>query len=163
METQKQNLFLLEDNSTSSARIAAFLEKKYKDYLSITTFDNVNDLLKSINLDTVIVLLDDDLKGENGTIILQQIKKINANTEVIIFSSDDNVATAIDAYRKGAKSFVSKNKNTFFRIQTIISSIVYYPAIIIQRFFGLKELLSIFIVEILYIIIFVLVGYQILF
>ena len=103
------------------------------------------------------------MKGENGTIILQQIKKINANTEVIIFSSDDNVATAIDAYRKGAKSFVSKNKNTFFRIQAIISSIVYYPAIIIQRFFGLKELLSIFIVEILYIIIFVLVGYQILF
>lgn len=162
METHIQNLFLLEDNPFSSNRIIAFLEKKFPNSLTISTFDNGNDLLKVVNTETAIVILDYDLKGEKADLILQQIKKINANTEVIILSSDEDIATAIDAYRKGARSFVSKNKNTFSRIQSIISSIVYYPAAIIQRFFGLKELLAIFIVEILYIAIVVIIGFEIL-
>jgi DNA-binding NarL/FixJ family response regulator len=162
METQVQNLFLLEDNPLSSNRIVDFLERKFSNYLAISTFDNGNDLLKSVNVETAIVILDYDLKGEKADLILEQIKKINQNTEVIILSSDDDIATAIDAYRKGARSFVSKNRKTFTRIQSIISSIVYYPAAILERFFGLKQLLAIFIVEIIYIGIVVFVGFQIL-
>lgn len=162
METLVQNLYLLEDNPTSSNRIVAFLEKKFSKSLSISTFDNGDDLLKSVNTETAIVILDYDLKGEQADLILQQIKEININTEIIILSSDDDIATAIDAYRKGARSFVHKNKNTFSRIQSIISNIIYYPVKIIQRFLGFKELVAIFIVEILYIGIVVFIGFQIL-
>ena len=162
METQNQNLFLLEDNALSSARIVAFLEKKFTNSLSISTFDNGDDLLKSVDKNTSIVILDYDLRGEKGDLILQKIKKINSNTEVIILSSDDDIGIAIDAYRKGARSFVSKNKNTFPRIQAIISSVVYYPASVIQRFLGLNELLAIFIVEVFYIGIVVFIGFQLL-
>lgn len=162
METKAQNLFLLYDNLLSSNRIVDFLKKKFSNSLLISTFDNGNELLKSVDADTEIVLLDYDLESEKADLILQQIKKRNQNTKVIILSSDDDIATAIDAYRKGAKSFIPKNKNTFTRIQSVISSIVYYPAAIIQSYFGLKELLAIFIVEIIYIGIVVFIGFLIL-
>lgn len=162
MKTHIQNLLLLEDNPQSSFRIVAFLETKFSNSLSISTFTNGDNLLKSVKSDTSIVILDYDLKGEQGDLILQKIKAINPNTEVIILSSDDDIAIAIDAYRKGAKSFVPKNKNTLAKIQTIISKIVYYPAAIIQRFFGFKELVAIFIVEVFYIGVVVFVGFQLL-
>lgn len=162
MDIQNQNLFLLENNDLSAARIVAFLEKKFSNSLNITTFNNGSDLIKSIDKNTSIVILDYDLIGEKGDLILMQIKKINPNIEVIILSSDEDIATAIDAFRKGARSFLPKNKNTFSRIQNIVAGIVYYPAAIISKFFGITELVAIFVVEILYIGIVVFVGFQIL-
>jgi DNA-binding NarL/FixJ family response regulator len=161
MKIQNQNLFLLESNALSSARIVAFLEDKFPNSLKISTFDNGNDLLKSVDSETAIVILDYDLKGESGNLVLKQIKQINYNTEVIILASDDDLASAIDAYRKGARSYVSKNKNTFSRLQSILSSIVYYPASIVQRFLGINQLLAIFIVEVVYIGLVVFLGFKI--
>ncbi len=161
METTAQNLFLLEDNPLTSNRIVNFLEQKFGNSLTISTFTNGNQLLKSINHNTKIVVLDYDLKRENSDQLVHQIREKNSNTQVIVLSSDADIATAIDAYLKGARSFVFKNKNSFKRIQSIISNIIYYPVAIIKRFFGLKELLAIFIVEILYIGIVVIIGFQI--
>ena len=161
METTAQNLFLLEDNPVTSNRIVKFLKQKFGNLLTISIFNNGNQLLKSINYNTKIVVLDYDLKGENSDQLVQQIRKKNSNTQVIVLSSDADIATAIDAYLKGARSFVFKNKNTFKRIQSIIFNIIYYPVAIIKRFFGLKELLAIFIIEIVYIGIVVFIGFQI--
>ncbi len=162
MKTQNQNLFLLETNALSAARISDFLEKKFPNSLNISVFNDGNQLLQSVNSDTAIAILDYDLKEEDGDKILKQIKQINPNTEVIILSSDDDVGNAIEAYRKGARSYVSKNKNTFTRLQSIISSIVYYPAEIVQKFFGLNQLLAIFIVEVIYVGIIVFIGFKLL-
>ena len=98
MDIQNQNLFLLENNDLSAARIVAFLEKKFSNSLNITTFNNGSDLIKSIDKNTSIVILDYDLIGEKGDLILMEIKKINPNIEVIILSSDEDIATAIDAF-----------------------------------------------------------------
>ena len=162
MQTLNQNLFLLEDNPLSSSRIVTFLERKFSSSLTISTFSVGEELLKAMDKNTTIVVLDYDLKGEKADQLLQQIKVINPNTEVIVLSSDDDIATAIDAYRKGARSFVSKNKNTFSRIQSIVSNIIYYPVAYIKRFFGIKELVAIFIIEVIYIGLVVIVGFQIL-
>jgi DNA-binding NarL/FixJ family response regulator len=162
MQSKTQNLFLLEDNPLSSNRIANFLEKKFPNSLVISSFASGDALLRAIDQNTTIVVLDYDLKAESANQLLKQIKSKNPQTEVIVLSSDDAVATAIDAYRKGARSFVSKNKNTFSRLQTIVSNIVYFPVAYIKRFFGLKELVAIFIVEIIYIGLVVVIGFQIL-
>jgi DNA-binding NarL/FixJ family response regulator len=162
MKTQIQNLFLLEANPLTSNRIVAFLNNKFPNSLKISTFENGDDLLKFMNKDISIVILDYDIKEAKTNVILQKIKKINAQTEVIVLSSDEDIANSIESYRKGANNFVAKNGNALNKIQFIISKIIYYPAAIIQRYFGFKELVAIFIVELLYIILFVLVGFQIL-
>ena len=76
MKTHIQNLLLLEDNPQSSFRIVAFLETKFSNSLSISTFTNGDNLLKSVKSDTSIVILDYDLKGEQGDLILQKINSI---------------------------------------------------------------------------------------
>lgn len=162
METQKQNLYILEENTLSSASLMNFLNKKFNQSLNISIYIDGESLLKKIDAETAIVILDYDLKGERTDKLLLDIKKINSDTEVIVLSSNEEIGTAIDAYRKGARNFVLKGKNDLKRIHSIVYRIIYYPVKIIQHFFGFKELAAIFIVEVLYIGIVVLIGFQIL-
>lgn len=158
MEEQKQNLYILEDNSLSSASLKNFLNKRFNQTLNISIFIDGESLLKKIDAETAIVILDYDLKGERAEKLVLDIKLININTEVIVLSSDDEIGTAIDAFRKGAKSYVLKGKGDLKRIHSIVYRIMYYPVKIMQRFFGFKELVAIFIVEALCIGLVVFIG-----
>lgn len=108
METQIQNLFLLEDNELSSNRIVAFLENRFRNSLKISTFINGETLLEKIDGNTAIVILDYDLKGEKADVLVLEIRKTNPKTEIIILSADEDIAIAIDAFRNGAKRVIIK-------------------------------------------------------
>jgi len=161
METITQNLFIVEENPLTATNLQNFLKKRFTDTLIISTFNNGQSVLDKIDDNTAIVILDYDLRGERADKLLIDIKNKNPNTEVIILSSDDEIGTAIDAYRNGAKGFVRKNKNQLQRIQSIVYKIVYYPVEITKRFFGLKEIFAIYIVEVLYIGLVVFIGMMI--
>ena len=145
MQTTSQNLFLLESNPLSSNRIVNFLEKKFANALSISTFVNGETLLKKVNADTAIIIIDYDLKGAKADALLLEIKKINANTEIIILSSDDDIAKAIDVFRKGAKSFIVKGEKAPRELFSVIYKILNYPVKILVEQFGINKILAIFI------------------
>lgn len=158
METPTQHLYIVQDNPLEATNLMNFLKKRFNESLRISIFTDGESLLRKIDDQTAIVILDYDLKGERADKLLLDVKRINPSTEVIILSSDEEIGTAIDAYRKGAKSFVHKDTNGFRKIQAIVSRIVYYPVAIIQRFFGLKELFAIYVVEVIYIGLVVFIG-----
>lgn len=161
METHAQNLFIVEDNPMNATNLMNYLKKRFHQSLNISMFLDGQSLLENVDEKTAIVVLDYDLKGEQADKLLMDIKKINPHTEVIVLASDLEIGTAIDAYRNGAKKVVHKGKNDAKKVRSTINKIIYYPAKIIQRFFGLKELLAIFIVEVLYIGIVVFIGMKI--
>lgn len=158
---QTQNLYIFENNPSAAINLMEILKKRFNGSLTISTFFDGESLLQNIDDNTAIVILDYDLKGERADKLLLDIKKINPTTEVIIVSSDEEIGTAIDAYRKGATSFVRKGKNSIKRIHSIVHRIIYYPVEVIKRFFGLKELGAIFVLEVLYIGLFVFLGMMI--
>lgn len=160
MVLQKQNVYILEENTLSSAKLMNFLHKRFSDLLNLSIFLNGESLLQKVDANTAIVILDYDLTKESADKLLLEIKKINATTEVIMLSSDEEIGTAIDAYRKGAQSFVIKGKNDLNKIHGIVYQIMHYPIKMIQRFFGFQELAAIFIVEILFVGIIVFIGLQ---
>jgi DNA-binding NarL/FixJ family response regulator len=100
MKTQSHNLLLLEDNKLSSNRIVSFLERRFPNSLLISTFQTSEELLKAINKDSTIVVLDYDLKGEKSELLVREIKIINPKTEVIVLATDNDIAEAIETYKK---------------------------------------------------------------
>jgi CheY-like chemotaxis protein len=74
-----------------------------------------------------VVILDYYLTGKNGNEILKSIKELNPRTEVIMLSSDENINTAVDSFRLGAKNFVVKNSNAWKKISILIETIVIKP------------------------------------
>ena len=158
---EKLNLYILEQNTLSSAVLMNFLEKRFDQSLNISIFIDGESLLQKIDATTAIVILDYDLSEESADILFSDIKNINKAIEVIMLSSNEEIGTAIDAYRKLPKSFVVKDKNNLNKIQSVLNRIIYFPVTIIQHFFGFKALFAIFIVEVLYIGLIVFMGFQI--
>ena len=158
METHTQNLFIVEDNPTIASNLMNYLKTRFSQTLNISTFSDGESVLRNIDHQTAVVILDYDLRGERADRLLVDIKKINPNTEVIVYSSDEEIGTAIDAYRKGATKFVPKGKHSVKRLFSIIYKILYYPVEVTKRFFGLDQLFAIFVIEILYIGIIVFIG-----
>ncbi|TGD59153.1 response regulator [Flavobacterium humi] len=147
-----QKLFIVEDNPAQSARLVGYLGKRFGSSLDVSVFTDGSNALEKIDKDTAIVVLDYDLKGEKAEILLKEIKKINPKTEVIILSSDEDIGTAIDAFRKGADHYVVKGGRSTLMLYSLIRRIVNYPVKILTERFGINKILAIFLTY------FVLVG-----
>lgn len=159
---KNQNLFIVENDPLESNRLISFLEKRFSNTLTISTFTDGESALKNINSDTTIVILDYDLKGERGDVLLKEIKKINALTEVIILSSAEDIATAIDAFRKGASNYVIKGESTTRILYSMVLKIMNYPVKILVERFAVNKILAIFLTYFIFIGILVYLGMQLL-
>lgn len=144
MKTQGLNLFIIDDNSLVSTNLRNFLNTRFGKDLSISTFLTGASALKEINKDTDIVILDYDLGGENGNDVLKSIKSINSDTEVIMFTSNDEIATAIESFKNGASDYVIKGDKSLKKIVSLINKIITYPINIMVREFGISKFVAIF-------------------
>jgi DNA-binding NtrC family response regulator len=85
------------------------VESLKRNNYSVVAFDNGPDAIKHfhINVEPVAVI---DLKMEpmDGIQILEEIKKINPKTEVIMISAYGSVETAVKAMQLGAVDFLTK-------------------------------------------------------
>jgi DNA-binding NarL/FixJ family response regulator len=158
MEDKKQNLYILEENTLSSANLMNFLNKRFNQLLNISIFLDNQNLLNKIDSETAIVIIDFNLKGEKTEKILLDIKKINPNTEVIVLSTNEEIGTAIDVFRKGAKSIIIKGEKGHRALFSVIYKILNYPVKILIEQFGINKILAIFIAYIFIIGIIVYLG-----
>lgn len=146
MEEKQLNLFIVNNDPILISTLKVYLEDQYKNSLKITTFTDGESCLSSVSENTDIVILDYFLNNKNvGLEILEAIKKINPITEVIMFSSNQNVALAIDSIRLGAKdSIVKGRKGSLHKIISIVAKIVQTPIRILVKEFGVSKYLAIF-------------------
>jgi len=144
METEKLNLFIVDDNELMLATLLIFLDNKFGHSLNISTFTSGKSALKMVDKNTSIVILDYHLDGENGNVILKTIKKKNPKTEVILLSSNDNVVVAIEAFRKGAKDYIIKGDNSLRKISALVYSAITYPIRLLVNEFGVNKFCAIF-------------------
>ena len=153
-----QNLFLLEDDVFTSNQISDFLESKFPNSLKISIFTDSETMLKNIDYNTAIVIIDYDLKGEKADALLSDIKKISSKTEVIILSSKEDIAEAISVLRNGAKKIIVKGENSQREIFSLVYRILNYPVRILVERFKISKILAIFIAYFIIIGIIVYIG-----
>lgn len=159
---ENQNLFIVDDNPSVARELQKFLTNRFGLELTISIFIDGESLLKKIDANTKIVILDYDLKGEKGDQLLKSIKKINPKIEVIILSSNEDIGTAIDAFRKGAKNYIIKGENAPRKIFSLVYKIINYPVRILVERFGINKILAIFLTYFVFIGILVYIGMQLL-
>ncbi len=139
MTNQTQNLFIVEDDQASAAKLHQFLENRFGTIFNISTFLDATSMLEKVDKNTTIVILDYDYFGEKGNEILGFIKVINPKTEVIILSSHGDIATAIESYNNGASNFLLKNQRTEKQLSAKIFDIISYPAKYLELRYGFSQ------------------------
>ena len=59
-----------------------------------------------------LILLDLNLAGESGLVLLQDIKLKNPDASVVMLTAYASIATAVEAIKKGAENYLCKPVNT---------------------------------------------------
>ncbi|MFM7021502.1 MAG: response regulator [Flavobacteriales bacterium] len=96
---------------------------------TIKTFTTGEDLLKALSKKPAVVILDYFLDSEKpnamtGIKVLQEIKHIAPDVEVIMLSGQEDIDVAVNSVKYGAVDYVVKNKSAFIRVQNDIKRVV---------------------------------------
>lgn len=144
MEAQGMNLFIVDDDKLIVSTLKHYLQNRFGSSLRISTFNDGESCLDKVDEKTNIVILDYFLDGKDGLEVLKSIKAINPKTEVIMFSSNEDVAVAIETFRAGAKDYVVKGVGALRRIAQLVNYIITEPIRIMVREFGVTKYTAIF-------------------
>jgi len=117
---QKRLILVVDDESSVRDSIRMILKPKYDVY----TAENGNEALQCIQKDKIdIVTLDLKMPGLSGIEVLKQIKKRNADIEVIVISAYGTPQNHQEAVRHGADDFIIKPFNAPDLINSICKSL----------------------------------------
>jgi DNA-binding NarL/FixJ family response regulator len=142
METQELNLYIVDDNKSMVYALKHYLNERFGEKISISTFFDGETCLQNIRDETDVVILDYFLGERNGNEILKCIKQINPRTEVIMLSSNEDLETAIESYKLGANNYVLKGSSAWRKISRLVKSFFEQPINSIKRF-GFTKFVSI--------------------
>lgn len=127
MNSEKIKLFLVDDD-------AFFLKSLEIEFLhhgdfSIETFPTGEKCVENLSHGPDVIILDYHLDGierhaMNGMATLDMIKAYNENITVVILSSQDKIAVAIDCMHHRALDYVVKSETAFTRLQKIITDVL---------------------------------------
>ena len=144
METQGINLFIVDDNKLLVADLKNYLKNKFGVSLEISIFYDGESCLANVNEDTHIVILDYNMEGKNGLEILKLIKEKNPKTEVIMLSSNEDIAVSIETFRAGAKDYILKGYGSLTMISKLVNNIITAPIKLLVKEFGISRYMAMF-------------------
>ena len=112
----RQSILVVDDESGPREALNMILKPFYGVY-SATGGQQAIEMIRKASID--LVILDLKMPGFQGTDVLREIKKENANIEVVILTGYGSLKTAVDAIRMGASDYLMKP----FNVAEIISVI----------------------------------------
>ncbi len=103
---KSNRVLVVEDNETMRLGLVESLKR---DGYSVAAFDNGPDAIKHFQISAEpVAILDLKMEPMDGIQILEEIKKNNSGTEVIMISAYGSVETAVKAMQLGAVDFLTK-------------------------------------------------------
>lgn len=121
MKNSTFKIFILDDDVWYSELLEYHLSLN-PDY-ELKKFHSAKDCLTHMFERPDVVTLDYSLPDKNGDEVLKKIKESNADTQVIIISGQDDVATAVDLLKKGAYDYIVKDEETPERVWNTVNKI----------------------------------------
>ncbi|WP_439883048.1 sigma-54-dependent transcriptional regulator [Pontibacter sp. MBLB2868] len=121
MKNTPFKIFILDDDVWYSELLEYHLSLN-PDY-ELRKFHSAKDCLASMHERPNAVTLDYSLPDKNGDEVLKKIKELNPDTQVVIISGQEDVATAVNLLKKGAYDYIVKDEDTPERLWNTINKI----------------------------------------
>lgn len=114
-------IYVLEDDEWYNKLIVHSISLN-PDYI-VKSFFNATDFFKVIKDKPDVVTIDYRLPDAKGEEVLEKIKSMLPDTEVIVISEQENIETAINLLKNGAYDYLVKEKNIRDRLLAVINNI----------------------------------------
>ncbi|MEO5681826.1 MAG: sigma-54 dependent transcriptional regulator [Chitinophagaceae bacterium] len=122
-------IFILEDDVWYGSMLQHYLSLN-PDY-EVKRFENSASFFAALHENPQVVTLDYSMPDCDGGEALKKIKEQNSNTQVVIISGQEDVATAINLLKNGAFDYIVKDDDTKDRLWNAIQHL--------QEINGLKQ------------------------
>ena len=133
----KKKVFIVDDHPVFCMGLSALINQE-DDFEVIGYAETVLDALTRIpKIKPDVVTVDISLKGENGLVIVAELKKNHKNIPVLVLSMHPETIFAERAIKAGAKGYVMKQESPKIiseALRTILSKKIYVSAPINERF-----------------------------
>jgi len=108
---QEGKLLIVDDNQSALSALKLFLQFEFRTVETLSNPSQIPSLLRSQSFD--VVLLDMNFSagvnsGNEGLFWLDEIKKIDSEVEVVMFTAYGDVELAVNALKRGAADFILK-------------------------------------------------------
>jgi DNA-binding NtrC family response regulator len=144
MHLQSLNTFIINNDPSTISKIRNHLDRKFGKLLKISTFLTGRTALQNMDANTRIVILDNCLAGESEADVKKSIKLKNPDTEVIMLSSTEEIASAIHNYCELTPDSPARSERNWKRVSRRIQKILSYPIYLLVREFGVSKFVAIF-------------------
>ncbi|HTF81876.1 MAG TPA: response regulator, partial [Cytophagales bacterium] len=126
MKANKKSVFVVENNSLEGDLIRDFFKKNNK--YEFRYFTDSASCFAALHEHPMAVLIDYDLntinpKEKDGIRILDRIKELDHDTEVVFFSNHENTEVAVATIKHGAFDYIVLNDNQMLRLENELQTI----------------------------------------
>ena len=125
----RKKLFIVDDDPVLAEMLKDHLSKMTN--YEVKIFDTGEECLKNMGEKPGIVFLDFYLNSVNkdamdGLEVLQEIKKVDPETDVVILSGQDKIEVAVKTMQYGAFDYIVKGESAFYRAEKVVFNIYRY-------------------------------------
>jgi CheY-like chemotaxis protein len=125
-DTRSLHVVIIEDSVQMAEMASDFLKDKFPG-ITISTFTTGEEALFKLKQSPTAFILDYNLNSQhpqalNGMQVMMQLKN-KFNAPMIFFSAQERDDVAKNAIKFGAYSYVTKDKESFHRLQVILGNI----------------------------------------
>ncbi len=125
----KTTIFIVDDDPMHADMLKEHLAKMSN--FNLVVFSTGEDALKNMHLKPNIIFLDFYLnsvvkEAQDGLEILQEIKKLSPETDVVMLSGQDKIDVAVDVMKYGAFDYIVKGESAYYRAEKAVFNIYRY-------------------------------------
>ncbi|MDX5483320.1 MAG: sigma-54 dependent transcriptional regulator [Hymenobacteraceae bacterium] len=121
MNNKPFKIFILDDDVWYSELLEYHLSLN-PDY-ELKKFHSAKDCLASFYERPNVITLDYSLPDKNGAEVLKKLREQSPDTQVVVISGQEDVATAVDLLKKGAYDYIVKDEDTPERLWNTVNKI----------------------------------------
>jgi DNA-binding NtrC family response regulator len=114
-------IFVVDDDEIYVARLGYYLSLNPE--YQVKKFYSAKSLISSLHEKPDIITLDYSMPDEDGDALLNQIKELSPETQVIIISGQEDIKVAIDLFKKGVHDYIVKDADTEQRLWMAIQNL----------------------------------------
>lgn len=114
-------IFIVEDDHFTAELLKYHLELNPDN--EVTIYDNGKELLNALPKKPDLILLDYNLKGDHGGIVLKKILEKAPDLPVVVVSGQEDITTAVGLLKDGAYDYIVKDENMKDRLWAIANRV----------------------------------------
>ncbi|MBD3320913.1 MAG: response regulator [Chitinivibrionales bacterium] len=136
---EKSHILVVDDDSLFRESVVEILERQGYDPVPASNGDEAIRLFMNTPFD--LVISDMKMPGMSGIEVLEKVKGINAEVPFCMVTAFGDVATAVDAMKKGANDYIQKTDTIIDEMEFTVKRLLEYHSLIKENR-RLKSVLS---------------------